>query len=165
MGRYISADQITAMFPQVVATAGSEPGDLEFHIEVAEDEIDGRLGRYWNMTTFSGNAPPMVRTLARLRGCHNYLHTLITMENPSQSTWVTNLGDRFDKLMENLETGKNVLVSGSGTVIGMTPLGSDKVYSSTVGYAPTMTILDPIEQQMSRTRQQDVEDEQIADNG
>ena len=165
MGRYISADQITAMFPQVVATAGSEPGDLEFHIEVAEDEIDGRLGRYWNMTTFSGNAPPMLRTLTRLRGCHNYLHTLITMENPSQSTWVTNLGDRFDKLMENLESGKGVLASGSGTIIGTTPLEGDKVYSSTVGYAPTMTILDAIEQRMSRTRQQDVEDEQIADNG
>ena len=165
MGRYISADQITAMFPQVVATAGSEPGDLEFHIEVAEDEIDGRLGRYWNMSIFSGNAPPMLRTLARLRGCHNYLHTLITMENPSQSTWVTNLGERFDKLMENLEAGKSIMSSGSGTIIGTTPLEGDKVYSSTKGYAPTMDLRNSTEQQISSSRLRDMDDEALADNG
>lgn len=165
MGRYISADQITATLPKVVATAGSEPGELEFHIEVAEDEIDGRLGRFWNMSTFSGNAPPMIKTLTRLRSLHNYLYTLVTMENPSQSNWVTQPGERFDKLMENLEAGKGVLVSGSGTIIGMTPLTSDQVWSSTARYAQTMTVLDPIEQRVSRTRQQDVEDEQIADNG
>lgn len=165
MGRYISADQIVATLPKVVATAGSELGQLEFYIEVAEDEIDGRLGRFWNMTTFSGNAPPMIKTLARLRSLSSYLYTLVTMENPSQSSWVTQPGERFDKLMESLESGKNVLVSGSGTIISMSPLESDRVWSSTAGYSPTMTILDQTAQQMSRTREQDVEDAQIADNG
>lgn len=163
MGRYISADQILATLPQVVATAGSEPGDLEFHIEVAEDEIDGRLGRFWNMSTLSGNAPPMIKTLTRLRSLHNYLYTLVTMENPSQSSWVSQPGERFDKLMENLESGKSVLVSGSGTIIGMTPLDSDKVWSNTSGYAPTMDLRNSIEQQISPSRLRDTEDAALAD--
>jgi hypothetical protein len=165
MGRYVEAGQIMEILPVFISTAGMTPGQVEFFIEGREDEIDARLGRFWNTTVFSGNAPPMVKTLAKLGATVDIRKSKISMEDPSISQWIVEDEKKFEALITSLVSGTADLVTGSGTVLARTGRMQDQIWSSTKDYAPTMTILDATDQNMSRQRELDEADRQSADAG
>ena len=164
MGRYVSAGQVAELLPALFATSGLTPGQTEFFIETVEDEIDGRIGRIWNTAPFSGNAPPMVKTLTKLGTSVAIRSSLISLEDPSVSGWIKNDQERFDDLLTQLADGTLDMVTSSGTIIARAQPKSAQFWSSTKDYAPTRNVLDSIEQRVSPTRIQDTLDDQEADS-
>ena len=163
MGRYVNVGQIEALLPTLFSTAGLTPGQTEFFIETVEDEIDARIGRYWPTATFSGNAPPIVKTLAKLGTSVAIRTSLINMEDPSVSQWIKGDQDRYDNLVDKLVAGTADMVTGSGTIIERQSPKSVQFWSSTKNYVPTRSVIDPIDQQVSPTRIQDTQDAIDAD--
>lgn len=155
MGKYIPGGQLGQEFPRVVGTAGTTLGELEWHIENAEAWLDGRIGRFYNVATFSGTAPPLVRTITRLRAGATYLQTLITLEDPSQSAWIQRMFDEANDLASELVSGTLAMVTGSGTIIAPTlPLAS-AMWSSTMQYVPTFNTRDFTNQRDDPNRRDD----------
>jgi len=165
MGRYVNTGQIMEILPVFISTAGMTPGQVEFFIETREDEIDARLGRDWNTAVWSGNAPPMVKTLAKIGATVDIRKSKISMEDPSMSAWIVEDEKKFNELINSLLTGKADIITGSGTVLQRTVSKSAGFWSSTSQYKPTRDVRDVTEQQVSQTRQQDAEDADIADSG
>ena len=99
MGRYANAGQLVEIQPVFFGTAGLSPNTIEFFIETREDEIDARLGRYWNMQPFSGNPPSMLKTLAKLGAWVDVRKSKISMEDPSVSQWITQDETKFETLI------------------------------------------------------------------
>ena len=163
MGRYITSKEVMAMFPQIVQTAGTTPGELEFPIQLAENEADGVLGRRYNMAVFSGSPPPLLETIVDLLAAHAYLRTQITQEDPSRSDWVSQLREQAETYLTDLVSGTLVMASGSGTLIQPTASAVDQVWSSTMDYARTMTLTDPTKQRVSPSRLRDMDDETRGD--
>jgi hypothetical protein len=165
MGRYVSAGQIIEILPVFISTAGMTPGQVEFFIETREDEIDARLGRDWNTAVWSGNAPPMVKTLAKLGATVDIRKSKISMEDPSMSAWIVEDEKKFNDLIDSLITSKADIITSSGTVLQRTAPKSAGFWSSTSQYKPTRDIRDVTEQHVSRTRQLAAEAADIADTG
>lgn len=163
MGRYITSKEVMAMFPPIVQTAGTTPGELEFPIQMAENEADGVLGRRYNMAVFSGSPPPLLETIVELLAGHAYLRMQITQEDPSRSDWVSQLREQAEKYLTDLVSGTLIMVSGSGTIIQPLASAVDQVWSSTREYAPTMTLADQTEQRISPSRLRDIDDTTRAD--
>ena len=111
----------------------------------------------------SGSPPPLLETIVELLAGHAYLRTQITQEDPSRSDWVAQLREQAEKYLTDLVSGTLALVSGSGTIIQPTASAVDQVWSSTRDYAPTMTLADPIEQRVSPSRLQAIDDATQAD--
>lgn len=154
-GKYVSGDHIAASLPKVVGTAGSTPGELDWQVQLAEDWLDGRIGRFYNTATFSGNAPPIVRTITRLRSQATYLQTLFTMEDPSISEWVQSMLDQANELTTELVSGTIAMVTDSGTIIAPAlPLAS-RIWSDKMQYVPTFNLRDPIHQRIDPERLDD----------
>ena len=164
MGRYINAEQLAAIQPVFFGTAGMTPGSIEFFIETREDEIDARLGRYWNMQPFSGSAPSMLKTLTKLGAWVDVRKSKISMEDPSISQWIVQDETKFENLMTSLVSGTAELIAADGTVIARTSQLRDQVWSSTKGYKPTMDLRDPTRQRVSRTRLLDERDADLTDS-
>lgn len=163
MGRYIEAGQITSILPAFISTAGMTPGEIEFFIETREDEIDARLGRYYNIAVWSGSAPPMIKTLGKNGTVADIIQSKVSMEDPSVSQWASAYGNKFESLITSLVSGTADLVTNSGTIIARSTPKSATFWSSTKGYMPTRNILDPTEQRVSPTRIQDTRDDLDAD--
>ena len=165
MGRYVTTGQIMEILPVFISTAGLTPGQLEFFIETREDEIDARLGRNWDMSVFSGsgNAPPMIRTLAKLGASIDVRKSKISMEDPSVSQWIVEDEKKFENLITSLGSGTADLVNNAGAIIGRRTQTRDMVWSSTKAYQPTMNILDPTEQRKSPSRDLDKKEEMLGD--
>ena len=164
MGRYIDSGQIVSLMPALISTSALTPGQIEFFIETVEDEIDGRVGRIWNTAPFSGNAPPMFKTLTKLGTSVAIRSSLISLEDPSVSGWIKNDQERFDDLLTQLADGTLDMVTSSGTIIARAQPKSAQFWSSTKDYAPTRNVLDSTEQRVSPTRIQDALDDQEADS-
>lgn len=146
MGKYVPGGQIEQDFPRVVGTAGTTLGELEWHVENAEAWLDGRIGRFYNTATFSGNAPPLVRTVTRIRAEATYLQTLITLEDPSQSAWIQRMFDEANDLASELVSGTLAMVTDSGTIIAPTLPSASMIWSSTMRWIPTFNERDFIHQ-------------------
>jgi hypothetical protein len=164
MGRYVNTGQIMEILPVFISTAGMTPGQVEFFIEIREDEIDARLGKYWNTAVWSGNAPPMIRTLAKLGATVDIRKSKISMEDPSISGWIVEDEKKFEGLIESLIKGTADIVTSSGTILSRLTPKSAAFWSNTKNYHPTFTILDSSEQQVSPNRIQDTLDAQEADS-
>ena len=163
MGRYITSKEVMAMFPPIVQTAETTPGELEFYVQLAENEADGVLGRRYNVAVFSGSPPPLLETIVDLLAAHAYLRTQITQEDPSRSDWVSQLREQGEKYLTDLVSGTLVMVSGSGTLIQPTTSAVDKIWSSTMDFYPSMDIRDPIFQRDSPSRLRKMDDDARAD--
>jgi hypothetical protein len=164
MGRYVDAGQVQSILPALISTAGMTPGEVEFFIETREDEIDSRIGRYWNTAQFSGSAPPMLKTLTKLGTAADIIASKISMEDPSVSQWCKQYNDRYDALLKALLDGEADIVTSSGTILSKTTPKSLQFWSSTKQYAPTMNILDAIDQRVSPNRIDQAQDDQDADS-
>lgn len=164
MGRYIDAGHVMEILPVFISTAGMTPGQVEFFIETREDEIDARLGKYWNTAVWSGNTPPMIRTLAKLGATVDIRKSKISMEDPSISGWIVEDEKKFEGLIESLVKGTSDIVTSSGTLLQRLAPKSAGFWSSTKDYHPTFTILDSTEQRVSPNRIQDTLDDQEADS-
>ena len=165
MGRYVDSGQITEILPVFIATAGLTVGQLEFFIESGEDEIDARLGRNWDMSVFSGsgNTPPMIKTLTKLRASIDIRKSKISMEDPSTSQWIVEDEKKFENLITSLSSGTADLINNAGAIIGRRTQTRDMVWSSTKAYQPTMNFLDPTEQQKSPSRELDKKEDMLGD--
>jgi hypothetical protein len=165
MGRYVDAGQIMEILPAFISTAGMTSGQVEFFVETREDEIDARLGRDWDTAVWSGNAPPMVKTLAKLGATVDIRKSKISMEDPSVSQWIVEDEKKFNDIMDLLVTGKADIVTGSGTLLQRRLPKSAGFWSSTSQYKPTRDIRDVTEQHVSRTRKLKEQADDIADSG
>lgn len=165
MGRYISAGDLTQSLMEFVGTAGTKPGELEWFVQIREDEVQGRLGRVYNTHAFSGSAPPIIQTLVRLGASVDYRKSKISMEDPSVSQWITQDEEKFDKILTGLLEGEIDIITASGTIIEPISQLRDQVWSSVSQYKPTMDLRDPTEQRVSRTRILDERDADLADSG
>ena len=165
MGRYADSGQVMEILPVFISTAGMTPGQIEFFIETREDEIDARIGRFWNTLPFSGNPPNMLKTLAKLGATIDIRKSKISMEDPSVSAWIVEDEKKFENLITSLVSGTAELISTMGAVIPRTPQIQGQVWSSTAGYKPTMDLRDQSDQHVSRTRRIDEREEDLADMG
>ena len=163
MGRYISAGDLTQSLMEFVGTAGTKPGELEWFVQIREDEVQGRLGRAYNTHAFSGSAPPIIQTLVRLGASVDYRKSKISMEDPSVSQWITQDEEKFDKILTGLLDGTIDVITSSGTTVARTVELRDQVWSSTQAYAPTATLEDPTKQRVSPSRLRDMDDETHGD--
>lgn len=163
MGRYINAGDLTQSLTEFVGTAGTKPGELEWFVQIREDEVQGRLGRAYNTHAFSGSAPPIIQTLVRLGASVDYRKSKISMEDPSVSQWITQDEEKFDKILTGILDGTIDIITSSGTILARTVDLRDQVWSSTQAYAPTMTLEDPTRQRVSPSRLRDMDDETQAD--
>ena len=155
---YSSGDELRRMWPRVVETAGTTVGELEWHVDVAEPEVNGMLGRRYSIP-FSGGTPPLVRTVTQLLASVSYLRTIYVSEDPARSDWITALDERAHKILDGLVDGTLALLTGSGTVVNPLPLAGGTIWSSTQGYQPTFTAALPMfEQEVDPDRADDERD-------
>lgn len=155
------------MYPRVVETAGFDPNEMDFYIQMAEDEINGTLAKFYSIP-FSSNMHP-IRTITELLAAHAMLRTLITQEDPSRSDWVQQLRERGEALLTAIADGKMDIVAatsggGAATLLSRVSGVGDQVWSDTSGYKPTMDLRDPIEQRVSPTRLEDMDAADTADS-
>lgn len=153
---YATVDEIRRRYPGIIETSNLTPLEIDAHISDAEGEVNGRLARRYTIPFAPGMEP--IRTLTRDLASYSLLRSLIIQEDPSRSDWVESIRDRADKLLDALVEGKAAVVTTSGAVVGQLSTVPGGVWSSTMGYAPTMSILDSIQQEVDPDRVQDEED-------
>lgn len=154
MPTYTTVPNVLSLYPRVGSLASVNSASIAFYIDQAENEINGYLAN--NYTLPFSSSPPLVTTLSTEYSLVKILERFFTQEVGSKNEWVEErkkyLLDTFNKI----NNGDIGLVTSSGELIVYN--SGDTIFSNTMNYNPTFTMLDETLQQIDSDRLEDEHD-------
>jgi len=161
---YTTADELKRRWRKWIETSEKTAGDLEWHINDAEAEINGILAKRYTVP-FSYSLFPVepVRTVTRLFAGHSMLRSMIIQEDPSKSDWVESIRAQGQTILDKIEEGKLDLIACADNVVSAVVIprrkpATEKIWSSTMTYVPSLDHRDATVQQVDPDRLDDEDD-------
>lgn len=153
MGNYTSAIKVRQLYPQLNDIATLTDAQLDFYVDQAEAELNGRLAIRYTLP-FSV-APAMVEALATEYALIKVMDRFFTAEAPVKGDWKEVRRRELKELLENISEGAICLVNSAYAVIGQRT--DNSIASNTSAYTPTFSHLDQTMQVVDKDRLDDEE--------
>ena len=151
MPSYTTVANVQDLYPRVGSLSSINSASIAFYIDQAENEINGYLAN--NYTLPFSASPPMITTLSTEYSLVKILERFFTQEVGSQNAWVAERKKYIIDTLNKLNEGTLGLVTSSGELLGYN--SGDTIFSNTMEYDPTFTMLDETLQQIDSDRLED----------
>jgi phage gp36-like protein len=154
MPTYTTVPNVLSLYPRVGSLATVNSSSISFYIDQAENEINGYLAN--NYTLPFSASPPLVTTLSTEYSLVKILERFFTQEVGSKNEWVEERKKYIVDTLSKINDGTIGLVTNSGELIVYN--SGDTIFSNTMTYNPTFTMLDETLQQIDSDRLEDEHD-------
>ena len=151
MPSYTTVANVQDLYPRVGSLSSINSASIAFYIDQAENEINGYLAN--NYTLPFSASPPMITTLSTEYSLVKILERFFTQEVGSQNAWVAERKKYIIDTLNKLNEGTLGLVTSSGELLVYN--SGDTIFSNTMEYDPTFTMLDETLQQIDSDRLED----------
>jgi len=151
MPSYTTVANVQDLYPRVGSLSSVNSASIAFYIDQAENEINGYLAN--NYTLPFSASPPMITTLSTEYSLVKILERFFTQEVGSQNAWVAERKKYIIDTLNKLNEGTLGLVTSSGELLVYN--SGDTIFSNTMEYDPTFTMLDETLQQIDSDRLED----------
>ncbi len=151
MPSYTTVANVQDLYPRVGSLSSVNSASIAFYIDQAENEINGYLAN--NYTLPFSASPPMITTLSTEYSLVKILERFFTQEVGSQNAWVAERKKYIIDTLNKLNEGTLGLVTSSGELLVYN--SGDTIFSNTMQYDPTFTMLDETLQQIDSDRLND----------
>ena len=151
MPSYTTVTNVQDLYPRVGSLSSINSASIAFYIDQAENEINGYLAN--NYTLPFSASPPMITTLSTEYSLVKILERFFTQEVGSQNAWVAERKKYIIDTLNKLNEGTLGLVTSSGELLVYN--SGDTIFSNTMEYDPTFTMLDETLQQIDSDRLED----------
>ena len=155
MPTYTTVPNVYSLYPRVGSLASVNSASIAFYIDQAENEINGYLAN--NYTLPFSSSPPMITTLSTEYSLVKILERFFTQEVGSTNAWVEERKKYIVDTLNKINDGTLGLVTSSGELIVYN--AGDTIFSNTMNYTPTFTMLDETLQQIDSDRLEDEYDD------
>ena len=155
MPSYTTVPKVYNLYPRVGSSSSVNSSAVSFYIDQAENEINGFLIN--NYTLPFSSTPPIIESIATEYALVKILERFYTQEINSENSWVKERKDYVFDYLNRINTGDIGLYTSSYDLIVWN--AGDTVYSNTMDYITTFTMLDETLQQNDSDRLQDEYDE------
>ena len=155
MPTYTTVPNVLSLYPRVGSLASVNSASIAFYIDQAENEINGYLAN--NYTLPFSSSPPMITTLSTEYSLVKILERFFTQEVGSTNAWVEERKKYIVDTLSKINDGTLGLVTSSGELIVYN--AGDTIFSNTMNYTPTFTMLDETLQQIDSDRLEDEYDD------
>ena len=155
MPTYTTVPNVLSLYPRVGSLATVNSSSISFYIDQAENEINGYLAN--NYTLPFSASPPLVTTLSTEYSLVKILERFFTQEVGSKNEWVEERKKYIVDTLSKINDGTIGLVTNSGELIVYN--SGDTIFSNTMNYTPTFTMLDETLQQIDSDRLEDEYDD------
>jgi phage gp36-like protein len=155
MPTYTTVPNVLSLYPRVGSLASVNSASIAFYIDQAENEINGYLAN--NYTLPFSSSPPMITTLSTEYSLVKILERFFTQEVGSTNAWVEERKKYIVDTLNKINDGTLGLVTSSGELIVYN--AGDTIFSNTMNYTPTFTMLDETLQQIDSDRLEDEYDD------
>jgi len=151
MPTYTNVNNVLELYPRIGSYSVITSATLAFNIDQAENEINGYLSN--NYTLPFSSSPPMITTLATEYTVVKILLRFFTQEVGSRNDYVSERRNYVFDMLDKINNGDIGLTTSSGDLI--TYNSGDTIFSNTMTYDPTFTMLDETLQQIDSDRLDD----------
>ena len=152
---YTTVPNVFSLYPRVGSLSSVNSAAVSFYIDQAEAEVNGYCINNYTMPFSS--APPLLTTLSTEYAMIKILERFFTQEVGSENKWVTERKDYVFEHLNKINSGDIGLYTSSLELLVYN--SGDTIYSNTMNYIPTFTMLDETLQQIDSDRLQDEWDE------
>jgi len=151
MPRYTTVDNVYDLYPRVGSLSTVTSSQISFFIDQAENEINGHLVNGYTLPFSS--TPPIIESLSTEYSLVKILQRFFTQEVGSENSWVAQRAESVIDYLTKINSGDIGLFTSSLELI---PYNSgDTIFSNTMNYNPTFTMLNPSLQQIDSDRLDD----------
>jgi phage gp36-like protein len=151
MPRYTTVDNVYSLYPRVGSLSTVTSASVAFFIDQAENEINAYLVNGYTLP-FSGT-PPIIESLSTEYSLVKILQRFFTQEVGSENSWVTQRAESVMDYLTKINSGDIGLFTSSLELIPFN--AGDTIFSNTMNYNPTFTMLNPSLQQIDSDRLDD----------
>mgnify|MGYP003151208534 CR=1 FL=1 len=155
MAMYTTVPNVYSLYPRVGSLSSVNSSAVSFYIDQAEAEINGYLVN--NYTLPFSSSMPLVTTLSTEYAMVKILERFFTQEVGSENKWVMERKEYVFNYLNKLNNGEVGLYNSSMELLVYN--AGDTIFSNTMNYNPTFTMLDETLQQIDSDRLQDEWDE------
>lgn len=155
MAIYTTVPNVYSLYPRVGSLSSVNSSAVSFYIDQAEAEINGYLINNYSMPFSS--SPPLITTLSTEYSMVKILERFFTQEVGSENKWVMERKEYVFSYLNKLNNGEVGLYNSSMELLVYN--AGDTIFSNTMNYNPTFTMLDETLQQIDSDRLQDEWDE------
>ena len=146
--------------PQTDTTEGytTTVAIIEDHIDRADNIINSKIVKRFDVSQFATEVPPMLKTLSEDISSYFTYRSLYSGDNQNFNEWT----DKFNMAMEllnELKEGEIDLVDDSGNIIeDRTTATIDRIVSSTEDYQPFFDEDDPLDWKLDDEKKDSIKD-------
>jgi len=151
MPNYSTVEKVLDLYPRVGSLSTVTSANIAFYIDQAENEINGHLVNGYTLPFSS--TPPIIESLSTEYGLVKILQRFFTQEVGSDNAYVASRLESVMDYLTKINSGDIGLFTSSLELI---PFNSgDTIFSNTMEYNPTFTMLNPTLQQIDSDRLDD----------
>jgi len=151
MPNYSTVEKVLDLYPRVGSLSTVTSANIAFYIDQAENEINGHLVNGYTLPFSS--TPPIIESLSTEYGLVKILQRFFTQEVGSDNAYVASRLESVMDYLTKINSGDIGLFTSSLELI---PYNSgDTIFSNTMNYNPTFTMLNPSLQQIDSDRLDD----------
>jgi len=151
MPNYSTVEKVLDLYPRVGSLSTVTSANIAFYIDQAENEINGHLVNGYTLPFSS--TPPIIESLSTEYGLVKILQRFFTQEVGSDNAYVASRLESVMDYLTKINSGDIGLFTSSLELI---PFNSgDTIFSNTMEYNPTFTMLNPSLQQIDSDRLDD----------
>jgi phage gp36-like protein len=151
MPNYSTVEKVLDLYPRVGSLSTVTSANIAFYIDQAENEINGHLVNGYTLPFSS--TPPIIESLSTEYGLVKILQRFFTQEVGSDNAYVASRLESVMDYLTKINSGDIGLFTSSLELI---PFNSgDTIFSNTMNYNPTFTMLNPSLQQIDSDRLDD----------
>ena len=151
MPTYTTVNNVLSLYPRIGSYSSISSSAIAFYIDQAENEVNAYLAN--NYTLPFSATPPMVETLSTEYSLVKILERFFTQEVGSRNEWVGERKNFVFDMLNKINNGDIGLINSSGELIVYN--AGDTIFSNTMEYTPTFTMLDETLQQIDSDRLED----------
>jgi len=151
MPSYTTVDNVYNLYPRVGSLSTVTSSSVSFFIDQAENEINGFLVN--NYTLPFTNGAPIIESIATEYSLVKILERFFTQEIGSENSWVAARREQVMDYLNKINTGEIGIYNNSLELI--TYNAGDTIFSNTMNYNPTFTMLNSTLQQIDSDRLDD----------
>jgi len=148
MPSYTTVPKVLDLYPRVGSMTSITSSNIAFYIDQAENEVNGYLVNNYDLP-FSAT-PPLVETISTEYSLIKILERFFTQGINSENKWVSERKEYVKNFLNQINSGTIALYTNSLQLIAYQ--GDDTIYSNTMNYNPTFTMLDETLQQIDPDR-------------
>ncbi|QDP60253.1 MAG: hypothetical protein Unbinned834contig1000_19 [Prokaryotic dsDNA virus sp.] len=151
MATYTTVPKVYSLYPRVGSLTSVNSQAVDFYITQAENEVNGYLVN--NYTLPFSSTPPIIESITTEYSLIKILERFFTQEVQSENSWVNKRLEKVFDFLNKINSGELGLYTSSMDLIVWN--AGDTIYSNTMEYNPTFTMLDETLQQIDSDRLKD----------